>query len=312
MPIKLYLKEPINLIEKQRDVYVIDITYDCKNDCITCPMLRKQPIYIDAHKLHHLLDVECINNRCENATATISGGEPFLHKDFNIIVKLLSNYFKNIIIQTHPMLEYAPLIFKQLITELSQTNINIFIQVSLYGYDDHTYRILTRRNWFFLTNKNICSIIDICSRSANCFIELRFVIHKLIKNNDIDKLLNYINELITCSKMRQDTINSVRVLRFNCLDPLRINLRLDVNQEVQMLNYIISRYFSYSYTGNIPLRISTFSESELDILNILLSMLDYKKYKISIMHYYGNYVYIGPAMNIRKSNYSDIYLKIEL
>ncbi|WP_054848679.1 hypothetical protein [Vulcanisaeta sp. JCM 14467] len=149
MPIKLYLKEPINLIEKQRDVYVIDITYDCKNDCITCPMLRKQPIYIDAHKLHHLLDVECINNRCENATATISGGEPFLHKDFNIIVKLLSNYFKNIIIQTHPMLEYAPLIFKQLITELSQTNINIFIQVSLYGYDDHTYRILTRRNWFF-------------------------------------------------------------------------------------------------------------------------------------------------------------------
>jgi len=311
MPIKLSSKTIVNLLSRQRDVYVIDITYNCKNDCITCPMPKKEPINIDTRKLHHILNMECID-KCKKAIVTISGGEPLLHKDFNAIVKLLSNYFKNIIIQTHPMLEHAPLIFKQLTTELSQINVNIFTQISLYGYDNHTYKVLTKRDWFYLTNKNICSIIDICSRSANCFIELRFVIHKLIKNIDIDRLLNYIGELITCSKMRQNTINSVRVLRFNCLDPLRIKLKLDENQEIQMLNYIISRYFSHNYASNIPLRISTFSESELNILNTLLSMLNSKEYKISLMHYYGKRVYIGPSAIIHKNNYSDIYLKIEL
>jgi len=291
------------------------------NDCITCPMKSKDTIDINLYKLNKVIKyIKNIYNK-KNSVAVVSGGEPLLHPNFIDIIGTLSKVFDKIIVQTH-LITHSTSNTKKILKELVNTtvnnNITLYIQVSIYGHDKESYYQWTRRLWFDKFNETLIKLIHYCvNMGGSCFIELRSVISNFLRNINEKKMMNYIIKILSITGAK-NVINSIRFVRFNCLDKNKIYLKPQKEEEIELLLSMLDFYISLTNSIGIlsppQLRISSFSINEDKFLDQIISEIR-NKYNaiVEVVPYKGIIYYVGPYGNIRDPiEYEERYLRITI
>ena len=152
----------------------IELTNMCNLNCTHCYKEANcnVPTHIDLCKLEELLSF--LNSK--NLSITLTGGEPTIHKSFEDIVELCSNYGTVDLVTNGLMLKnISPTLLKK---------INL-IGISLYGIDDETYRINTGvQNGFLRLTESIEHLIS---------AKKNFILTMVLDKEKINNLEKYID-----------------------------------------------------------------------------------------------------------------------
>lgn len=106
-----------------------------------------------------------------NATLAITGGEPTLHPNFDVITKEACCYFKNIVLTSNGI--FSELNLRKL--AILTNNPNFFIQISLDG-DETSHDEIRGKGTY---NKTIKNIIELCRLSRKDSISISTTVSKI-------------------------------------------------------------------------------------------------------------------------------------
>ena len=146
----------------------VPVTYDCNDNCISCPVPRRQ------HKDNPSL--EDIKKEIDEALKNskhieINGGEPTLRKD---LLKILTYIEKKNPLEIGLLTNARSFYYENLTKKISKIK-NLKIITTLYGHNPQVHDAITRNPGSF--NQKIAGIKNLAK--YNTPIELRILLHKM-------------------------------------------------------------------------------------------------------------------------------------
>lgn len=129
----------------------MEMTKQCNFRCLHCYITEKKPIFISSEKAINFID-QIVDMGC--LYLTLTGGECLLHPDFNTIYKYAVKKGLIVSVFTNGSI-------------LTDENLNIFklyppkiIEITMYGYSNEMYELITKNKMFDVVKKNIISLKD--------------------------------------------------------------------------------------------------------------------------------------------------------
>lgn len=158
----------------------VPVIYDCNNNCISCPVPRRQnkknPSFKDIKK-----EIDEILNFSEHIE--FNGGEPTLRKDlFKILKYIEKKNFEEVFLLTNAQSFY----YKEYAKKISRIK-NLKIITTLYGHNSRLHDSITRTPGSF--KYKMAGIKNLIKNKV--LIELRILLHKM-NYNYFDRISNFL------------------------------------------------------------------------------------------------------------------------